>query len=188
MTRRLLVRPRFQRYFLEWLEASRPRFMAPPEITLRTDTRIKWRFAGITPAITGSLSRNGIWIAADLGCDEQSDGICDLDCLPVKNEDGYVCSICEHFVSGDLPVYASRKEFWVAQNFEPMLEWVNQKLWPATALACLWKPGKFFSAELADSEKLQRLRAEIASPRGMGYTFVPVHFPSGKNKELNESR
>ncbi len=111
------------RAFERWLAGNRHRFRHPPRITLRRKTHIDIAFRGITPKITGCITRTGASIAVKHE-GECVDLLIDFDITERRNGDGrYFCGLCTESVA-----YASRQALWENHCFEPLLQWVNQEL------------------------------------------------------------
>ncbi len=83
------------------------------------------------PFLHGWLDRHEIVIAVDYD-GMTSDLILDLETFPEHGEAGVVCRLCSR---DERRVFASREELWRDHLFEPLLQWVNETLALAVAIA-----------------------------------------------------
>ena len=117
------VRPRLQRYFLEWLALNNVRLAYPLILRSRTERVMTFTFEGITPSLEITLTheigvhamKNGEWW----------DALLFFEAWPVKTKEGYICGYCK---PGYIRPYSTRKDLWLDHMFEPFLLWVNQTL------------------------------------------------------------
>jgi len=125
------VRPRIQRAFLAWLDESAPRLKQRIMLRRRTDRLICFEFDVGAPLLHGWLDRHEIGIA--VGDDHTTwDLILVLEAVPERTGAGVVCIQCAR---NEQRVFSSREELWRDHLFEPLLQWVNETLAPAVAIA-----------------------------------------------------
>ena len=78
-----------------------------------------------------------------------------LDAIPAATPMGYRCTLCENATQ----TWTSREALWQDHLFEPLLDWVNETLAPATTLrlfgtrdeGCTW--AELGSQEILDSDQ-----------------------------------
>lgn len=118
-----MPRPFFQRTFDGWLAANKTRFERRPRITKRRRTHIEIAFAGITPKISGCITRDGASIAVEHK-GECVDLLASFDIAERRTPDGrYFCELCLK-----PEFHASRQALWESHCFEQLLQWVSQHL------------------------------------------------------------
>lgn len=136
------------RAFRQWLDINRPRFAHPVELHEKPGIWAEFSFAGIHPAISGSLTESGLCVSAEYQ-GECWDLLFDNDAYPKKVPEGYVCREC-------LPEYkklfVSREALWADHLFEALLTWVNEKLAPAQWLVLEGTPQEYSYARLAETK------------------------------------
>lgn len=149
------VRPRIQRAFLRWFENNRARFAIQPLVVRRTDRRVRFLFAGITPLISATLSRDNIHV--EVAHDGTfMDTLFDSDLFTRRDQYGYFCALCD-WQSGEN--HRTRESLWINHAFEPFLRWVNDVLAPARWLRLL-----NVDNGAASSARLMRFGEEINGP------------------------
>ena len=122
-------RPRIQRAFVRWLQENRHRFDVQIQLVRITDKGITLRFPQQPDILSVWISRWSLSVCVDwLG--ETWDMLISLDAAPVSSPTGYRCTFCEN----GSKTWPSREALWRDHLFEPFLEWVNQRLAPATWL------------------------------------------------------
>lgn len=111
-----MIRTTQRAAFLACLRRNRKRLPIAVEITSRAARELTWRFAGISPMVSGQLDRGGIviWIywrgiAWDIVADIES-------AQPRRVAGGYVCSRCAPEARR---VFRSRRRLWEAHTFDP---------------------------------------------------------------------
>ncbi len=154
----MTVRPRIQRAFLKWLDESAPRLKQRIIVQRRTDRLICFEFDVGTPLLHGWLDRHEIVVAVD---DDETtwDLILNLEAYPERTEAGVVCSLC---TDDERRVFASRDELWRDHLFEPLLQWVNETLAPAVAIALFEYHGMTQAKLVMSSEEAARATKTIA--------------------------
>jgi len=135
----MTIRPRFQRAFMQWLTAARPRFILQPRLWRRSDHRLVLRFDQVNPAASTELSRftqSGGATAYRLEVWGRTDGAPDAlfhAGVDIRRRD------VGHDTRGHpqpwSPVGTDRRTIWTNALFEPFLEGSNTKLAQATSLA-----------------------------------------------------
>jgi len=133
-------RRRIQRAFIAWLYENKHRFCYQPQIHRRTDRIIEMSFAGIHPAVTVILAR-GIDIPV-MRRNECVDLLASFETDPARDATGYYCTLC---AACDRQYFATREALWVAEIFEPFLDWVNDQLADANFLEIFETPGITFA-------------------------------------------
>jgi hypothetical protein len=127
--KRIKARRRLQRTFDTWYRVNEHRFLVKLVFIRRTDDYLTFAFQGIERAIDATLSYD---LCVHVTWDDQCwDILSSLDTYPKRVPGGYICTQCD---PATRPTFSSREELWVADLFEPFLEWVNEKLAPAQAL------------------------------------------------------
>jgi hypothetical protein len=123
-------RPRHHRYFLDWYALNRKRFACELQLIDLPGEWVRFSFTGINRAIEGSLTRAGISVSVDYQ-DYCWDLIFDEDCSAVQVAGGFVCRLA---VPGTHIVFKDRRAMWTDHQFEPFLDWVNERVAPANWL------------------------------------------------------
>ena len=154
----MAVRPRIQRAFLAWLDESARRFKRRIILRRRTDRFIRFEFDVGGPFLHGWLNRHEIVIAVD---DDETtwDLILNLEAFPERSDGGIICGLCTH---DKRRVFASREELWCDHLFEPLLQWVNETLAPAVAIALLEYNGMTEAKLVMSSEDAAKATKIIA--------------------------
>ena len=136
------------RAFRDWLELNRARFAHPVELHKKPGHWAEFSFAGIHPAISGSLTESGLRVSAKYQRDCW-DFLFDNDAYPKKVREGYVCREC---LPGYQKLFVSRAALWADHLFEALLNWVNETLARAHWLVLEGTPGEYSSAVLVDAK------------------------------------
>jgi hypothetical protein len=97
----------------------------------RTDRVIFFEFDVGTPLVHGSLDRHEMGIAVR-DDDTTRDLILVLEAFPERIGAEIVCTQCAR---NERRVFSNREELWRDHLFEPLLQWVNEALAPAVAIA-----------------------------------------------------
>jgi hypothetical protein len=136
------------RAFYAWLDLNRSRFSHSVGLHKKAGHWAEYSFAGIHPAITGSLTESGLCVSAKYQ-GECWDVLFDVDAYPKKVPAGYVCRECmpEH-----KKVFVSREALWADHLFETLLTWVNEKLARAQWLVLQATPPEYSYALLAETK------------------------------------
>lgn len=119
------ARRRLHRAFFHWLHDNQSRFITQLfRIIKRTDRFLEFTIPGLNPALSFGLStwelevhvhwQNTYWDSLDF-----------FETFPEAVSDGYICRLCK---SEGRTTYPSREALWIADVFEPFLEWVNTEL------------------------------------------------------------
>jgi len=123
------ARPRIQRAFLRWFQENRRRFNVRIELSQITDKGVRLHFSGYPDILSVWLSRWDLSVCVDWQ-GESWDMLISLDAIPESSPTGYRCMLCENASS----TWLTREALWQDHLFEPFLEWVNERLAPATWL------------------------------------------------------
>jgi hypothetical protein len=122
--KQLRARRRIHRAFLEWMQENRHRFLVPVVIRHRTDRAIELSFAGYNLCLSACLSDWSI----DVPVNWQGqcwDLLCSFESAASPVEGGYHCLLCS---PEERQLFGSRDELWIAEVFDPFLEWINETL------------------------------------------------------------
>jgi len=150
------------RAFRDWLDLNRSRFAHQVEFHKKAGHWADYSFAGIHPAISGTLTEFGlsVWAKYQGDC---WDLLFDTDAYPKKVPEGYVCTQC---LTEYKKLFVSREALWADHLFETLLEWVNEKLARAQWLVLEAIPGEYSYALLADT-KPEPAQAEDSEDRSV---------------------
>ncbi len=123
------ARPRIQRAFLRWFQENRHQFNVQIQLTKITDKGVRLHFPGYPDILSAWLSRWDLSVCVDWQ-GESWDMLISLDAIPESSPIGYRCTLCENAHS----TWPTREALWRDHLFEPFLEWVNERLAPASWL------------------------------------------------------
>jgi hypothetical protein len=124
------VRRKIQRAFLAWLNCHQGGFKYPLQFVSREDGYLIMGMPNLNPALHVFLNQGGMGMSLYWqGC--CWDFLVCFDAAPIPTADGYYCAFC---IPEYRTYYASREALWQAELFEPFLDWLNNKLFPATWL------------------------------------------------------
>lgn len=164
----------FRAAFLAWLDGAAERFALPVVADVAPPAHTELRVSGVHPAIWVSLGYDG---GIDVGVDW--DGVwwdllasMDVDARPMPDGAGWENA----FVLPEARlVHPTREAAWRTDGFEPLLDWVNDELAPATHLA-LWctEGGGATWAWLVRDGAVVRTGRPIAAD-GPPVHLLPVH-------------
>jgi hypothetical protein len=155
------------RVFHDWLDGNRSRFAHPVELQKKPGQWGKYSFAGIHPAISGSLTESGLNVSAEYQ-GECWDLLFDVDAYPKKVPEGYVCREC---LPGYQKLFVSRSDLWADHLFERLLNWVNEELSRAQWLVLEAIPPEYSWAHLAET------RPELAQAKDSEDRSVTIVIP-----------
>lgn len=114
------------------MNANRRRFHQPPFNANMDRNCIDLQFSGVTQHITcsiGSDGSTGIWVHYAGQC---WDSLAEFDVAPEKaSQGGYFCRFC---ITPQF--FASRQALLIEHSWQPLLEWVNEKLLRPLGSAC----------------------------------------------------
>lgn len=82
---------------------------------------------GLNPALQIYLNQMGIGVSV-YWQDFCWDLLVCFDAAPVPTANGYCCALCQPEFR---TYYANREALWQAELFDPFLDWLNNKLYPA---------------------------------------------------------
>lgn len=120
--------PVFQAAFKEWLAQARHRLVVPVRIRQRSSRALVLSFVNYPANLSVWVTPPEISVAVTW----QGEFIDFLSCYdlvaPVEHEG---CILCEFCVPQAVVRYPTLREFWVAHSFEPLADWINEKLSPA---------------------------------------------------------
>ena len=116
-----------QRAFRDWLAERSPHLPVEIVVGNLTDTAQEFAFAG-WPELECSVTDRGLDVAA-MKDGECWDVLLSLDVVPVQRGSEWVCSICE--AEGRTKWFATPEALWRDHLFEPLEEWVVERLAPA---------------------------------------------------------
>ncbi len=157
--------PPHHRAFRDWLELNRSRFAHPVQLRKRRGHWAEFSFAGVHPAISGSLTESGLSVFAKYQGDTW-DILFDNDAYPKKVRQGYVCREC---LPGYQKLFESRKALWAEHLFEALLKWVNEDLARAQWLVLQATPPEYSWALLAETKPEP---AQAKDPEDRSVTLV----------------
>ncbi len=140
--KRLNARPQIQRAFDSWYRIHQHRFLVKLVFLARTDRRLDFAFAGITSALSASLSGYDLSVRVTW-LDETWDLLASWDASPKRNGEGYICALCQPSA-----VFASREAVWEDHLFESLVVWTNKSLFTASELHLEGVPNQFTYAKL----------------------------------------
>jgi hypothetical protein len=161
------VRRKIQHFFVAWLNEHQGDFKHHLQFVSREDGYLLMGMPKLNPALNIYLNQGG------MGVSVHWQGFCwDLlvcfDTAPMPTADGYYCDFC---MPEYRTYYASREALWQAELFEPFLDWLNNKLFPATWLGLYRVKGGGIWAEL------------LHEPDPKTHVLLPVWLP--KERETN---
>lgn len=131
--------PRCLKEFARWFRASHSRFLYSIEFRRISNWRFKLAFTDLPGCLQVSISEGeiDIWVEWD---DETFDLLASFDVHPIKGPSGTVeCKLCS-----PREAYSNPRALLKDHVYEPFLQWSNEKLHPAHALAlyrnkgCTW--------------------------------------------------
>jgi hypothetical protein len=122
--------------FFQWYATNEDRFAIRLKLLKHTGACLDIGFCGINPILTAHLIDDGLNVSV-VSEGTYWDTILDLDALPKRAPGGYVCDFC---LEGHRRVFPSLEDLWRDHLFEPFLEWVNDDLAKAEALAISGTP------------------------------------------------
>ena len=102
--------------FFRWWKKNQSRFLIDLHWGPQDQGWMAFSFEGIHPALHGVVSDCGVSV-------------------------GYICQWCKETVTGPPPLFANRLALLTNHLFEPLLEWVNEKLAPSHWLILRAIPG-----------------------------------------------
>ncbi len=125
----------FRTAFLMWLDGAAERFALPVSVVATSPTHTRLRIAGIHPAIRISLGHDR---DVNVGADWEDMNWDVLACMDVTASPAPDGGWENTFMRPKFRVsHPTREAAWRSDGFEPLLDWVNEELAPATHLA-LW--------------------------------------------------
>lgn len=159
----------FRAAFLAWLDGAAGRFALPAVADAESPAHTGLCVSGVHPAIWISLGHDG---GIDAGADWGGVGwdlLASLDVAAEPTPDGAGWENAL-FVPEARIVHPTREAAWRSDGFEPLLDWVNHELAPATHLA-LWRA----EGGGATWARLVRDGAAVRTGRSIAAERTPVH-------------
>jgi hypothetical protein len=157
---------KIQKSFLSWLSVNHNKFLIPVKIGQRDKTLLEFSFEGITSHIRPALNlyeiglyvyhQKQIWDSFEF-----------LECRISSNFTSYYCSMCKGEAAEPLRYFLTPEELWIDHIFEPLLEWVNTKLYPASWLPLYGNNRSSTFAELRNDFPSEYLNAA-------NYSIIPL--------------
>ena len=146
----------FQKAFYKWLNENSERFILPVIVQESGKNLFGLSFSGVNPAIVTDLHESGFCAVVELKNGEEWDALISVDALPTATQGGYYDKLT-------LPeyrkVYSNKEAFWFAELFEPILNWVNNRLAKSKWIA-LYRWGGIQEATLLQDENMQKRHGE----------------------------
>lgn len=140
--KKMKARTKIHLAFDSWYRIHQHRFLVKLVFLARTDRRLDFAFAGITSALSASLSGYDLSVRVTW-LDETWDLLASWDASPKRNGEGYICALCQPSA-----VFASREAVWEDHLFESLVVWTNKSLFTASELHLEGVPNQFTYAKL----------------------------------------
>jgi hypothetical protein len=136
------ARTQIQRGFDSWYRIHQEQFLVNLVFVSRTDRHIEFAFAGITSALSATLSGYDLSVRVTW-LDETWDFVKSWDASPRREGQGYICALCQPSA-----VFASPQALWEDNLFESLFVSVNESLFTANELQLNGMPNQFTYAKL----------------------------------------
>ncbi len=122
----------FHQSFHAWLQSNGHRLAIAIKVEETPRGALELAFLGVNPVLIGHLREGNFCVAVEFEEGDCWDLLIDIDAEPTPIIGGYMNASLLPEYHGNYPTLEA---FWVAELFEPMLHWINDKLTQAKWIA-----------------------------------------------------